>query len=83
MSKYDPLNDYLNKIPVNIEKITLSFRKIEKIIHSPLPSSTINHRPWWANEINGNHVQAHAWLNAGWKVDIVNQSKNWVRFIRA
>jgi hypothetical protein len=40
------------------------------------------YQAWWANEVGGNHVQAHAWLDAGWCVDLVDQRARWVRFRR-
>lgn len=66
-NKYDPLKEYLKKYQIN-----LSFQMIEKIIGEKLPSSAYKFRAWWAN---GGHLQANAWLDAGWKVCKVNLGK--------
>lgn len=63
LGKYYPLEKYLEK--QFVPQITLTFPEIEKIIGEPLPISAYIHRAWWAN---GGHMQANAWLNAGWKV---------------
>ena len=82
MAKYDPLKEYLVNLPENQNEITLSFEQIEKIIRDKLPPAAYRHRAWWSNEKHGVHVNAHAWMDAGWKVDTVNLRDNWVRFVR-
>jgi hypothetical protein len=82
MAKYDPLRDYLKSRPPAINEITLSFDLINEMLESNLPYSAYNHSAWWANEVNGPHVQAHAWQDAGWKAEAVDFSKRRVRFIR-
>lgn len=83
MSKYDPLRDMLLQIPPNMSEKTLTFSEIERILGFRLPSSAYNHRPWWANPSSAkDHPYAQAWLAAGWKVETVNQSQKWVRFLR-
>ena len=83
MAKYDPLKDYLQKIPLSSKYITLSFAQINEIIRSELPYSALNYPAWWSNEIDGKHVQAHAWQEAGWKVETVDFPKQRVRFVRS
>ena len=82
MAKYDPLKEYLLSLPENKNEITLSFEQVEKIIEGKMPYSAYEHRAWWSNEQNGVHVSAHAWMDAGWRVDFVNQREHWVRFVR-
>ena len=82
MAKYDPLKNFLISLPDHQMEITLTFEQIEKIISAELPPTAFKHRAWWANEKNGVHVCAHAWMGAGWKVDTVNQREYWVRFVR-
>jgi hypothetical protein len=82
MSKYSPLQEYLSGLPAHQMDITLSFEQIEAIIHASLPLSSVHHQAWWANEKNRSHVEAHSWLDAGWKVDTVDQKQKWVRFMR-
>ncbi len=82
MAKYDPLKEYLLNLPETQNEITLTFDQVERIIDEILPDSAYDNRAWWANEKNGVHVSAHAWMDAGWKVDSVDQRKHWVRFVR-
>jgi hypothetical protein len=80
--KYYPLQEYLTNLAISKRDVTLSFLHIEKIINDTLPYSASNHRAWWSNEKHGQHSNAHAWMNAGWKVDAVDQRQKWVRFVR-
>jgi len=82
VGKYTPLEHYLHKLPTQQKDVTLTFEQIERTLNDKLPPSAHNHRAWWGNEIDGQHVHAHAWMDAGWKVDTVNFKENWVRFIR-
>ena len=67
--KYTPLENYLRDLPKNQSEVTLRFAQIEKILKSKLPSSAYEDRRWWDHETEGNHVNARAWANAGWKVE--------------
>jgi len=80
--KYTPLENYLTVLPASRGEVRLSFEHIERMLKEELPPSAKQHRAWWSNETEGSHVQAHSWMDAGWKVDAVNFSENWVRFIR-
>jgi len=83
MSKYDPLRGFLESIPPDVEKRSLSFSRIESIIGAALPASARKHRAWWSNPTSRrDHPHAQAWLAAGWKVDTVDQEHEWVRFRR-
>ena len=79
-AKYYPLQQYLSNLSTSKRNVTLSFLQIEKIINAGLPPSASIHRAWWSNENNGQHSSGHAWMNAGWKVDTVDQKQKWVRF---
>jgi hypothetical protein len=79
--KYAPLENYLRGLPIRQREVTMSFEQIEGILNDSLPLSATNHRAWWSNGTDS-RVEAHAWLNAGWKVDSVNSNKKWVRFRR-
>jgi len=81
--KYTPLENYLRDLPASQKEVALSFEHIEKILNDKLPSSAYEDRRWWDHEKEGNHVNARAWANAGWKVDVVNLTKKWVKFVRA
>ena len=80
--KYTPLEHYLRELPSSQREVTLRFEQIESILNTKLPSSAFEYRQWWENEKEGNHVNARAWANAGWKVDTVNFSEKWVKLVR-
>ena len=82
MAKYDPLKNYLINLPKNQMEVTLSFEQVEKIIGAKLPPAAREHRAYWGNNAGGGHAHALAWMEAGWKVDSVNQKDFWVRFVR-
>lgn len=81
--KYTPLEHFLRDLPLSQQEVTLSFEQIERIINDKMPPSAYEYQAWWANEKEGNHVNARAWANAGWRVDHVNFNAKWVRFVRA
>lgn len=78
MSKYQPLEQFL--LPIEGPDIWLTFSEIETKLGFRLPQSARRHRGWWANEPT-THVQARAWLNADWKVWLVNLSDQKVHFV--
>jgi len=80
--KYNPLENYLAILPASRGEVRLSFEHIERMLNDKLPPSAKQHSSWWSNETEGFHVQARAWMDAGWKVDAVNFSQKWVRFVR-
>src|SRR5271155_1764294 len=73
MSKYTPLQYNLRGRPrMDME---LSFEEVEKILGFSLPPSAREHSAaWWSNE-RETHVQARAWMDAGWQVWHVSRSK--------
>jgi hypothetical protein len=77
MGKYYPLERYLSSQKKGT--LTLNFSAIEKIIGDKLPPSAFKHRAWWANDKA--HVEALAWLNAGWSVQTVDESRLAVTFV--
>ncbi len=83
MSKYQPLHDYLSDLPATTTDLTLRFDEIEQILGFPLPASAGQYGAWWANPTNTrDHPYAQAWLAAGWRVDGVDLTRQWVRFRR-
>jgi len=80
MGKYDQLRSHLTTD--GRHHIELSFDEIERVVGG-LPLSAREHRAWWANEVQGSHVQADAWLGAGYRVDAVDQVGRRVRFVRS
>ena len=63
-SKYEPLRIWLAS--QTNDSVRLSFRQIETILGFPLPASARSLAQWWAN-VAGSHVQAAAWMEAGWR----------------
>jgi hypothetical protein len=80
--KYIPLERYLRELPVNQMEVTLGFEQIEKILNAKLPPSAYEDRRWWEHEKEGNHVNARAWSNAGWKVASLDVNAKWVKLVR-
>jgi hypothetical protein len=82
MGKYDPLRRYLDGIPPAVLDVSLSFQEIEAIIGEALPKTAWNLPQWWENDSSpSGHVQARAWLGAGWKVEAVDLGSEqvWLR----
>jgi hypothetical protein len=80
--KYTPLENYLRDLPANQKEVAFSFEQIEKILNAKLPPSAYEYQQWWENEKEGNHVNARAWANAGWKVENVDFNRKQVRLVR-
>jgi hypothetical protein len=81
--KYMPLENYLRDLPTSLREVTLGFEQIEGILNNKLPSSAYEDQRWWEHETEGNHINKRAWSNAGWKVESLDVSKKWVKFVRA
>jgi hypothetical protein len=82
MAKYDPLTGFLQRQPSDKDTIRMSFQRLEEIIGGSLPPSARYDRTWWGNTVNQTRVQAHAWLNAVWKVQSVDLGRELVVFVR-
>lgn len=79
MSKYAPLESFLERS--DEAEISLSFKTIEKILDFPLPTSARKYAAWWSNNATG-HVNAEAWLSAGFKAAQVDLAEEKLVFIR-
>ncbi|MCD9625630.1 DUF7662 domain-containing protein [Rhabdothermincola salaria] len=80
MAKYDPLHEHLVSKPDSLLK--LSFSEIERIFGEPLPASARKHQAWWANESDGSHVEARAWLDAGYRTQGLDLNSETIEFVR-
>jgi len=69
MSKYQPLEQRLEAIGNNY--IPITFSEIEEILGFELPNSARSYRPWWSNNASS-HVQARAWIEAGYVTERVD-----------
>lgn len=80
--KYSQLERYLRELLPSEEEVTLTFERIEQILKETLPPSAHEHRQFWGNQKQGTHVEAIAWMDAGWLVEKVDLKEKWVRFVR-
>ena len=81
MSKYQTLKRFL--ITQSVSEVPMSFDEVETTLGFSLPRSARRYAPWWANETEGGHVQARAWLDAGWRTSRVDVPGERVVFVRA
>jgi len=77
--KYDKLRGYLAEQSSSGWRTT--FGEIERVLSSELPASARRHQAWWGNDKR--HVQARAWLQAGWKTTDLDLSSEKVTFVKA
>jgi hypothetical protein len=70
MSKYEPLTHFLKSH--SNDRLPMSFSEVEKAIGAQLPASAFEHQAWWANDTSKSHVQAKAWLQAGYETEQVD-----------
>jgi hypothetical protein len=77
MSKYDALLSLLEGATGQVE---LSFEEIEQTLGFKLPASARRYPAWWSNS-GGTHVQASAWMEAGYRTEDVNIAAGRVRFV--
>jgi hypothetical protein len=80
MRKYKPLQSHLERRGGRPEMLT--FEDIEAIIGKQLPKSAEVHRAFWANDNEGYHSHARAWMGAGYRVAYVDRAQKVVRFER-
>ncbi len=80
LRKYQALQAHLNRR--NGRPELLSFEDIEDIIGKELPMSATKHRAFWANDQEGYHSHAQAWIGAGYRVAYVDREAKVVRFER-
>jgi hypothetical protein len=74
-AKYQPLREYL-AARQNTPRVQVTFAEIEALIGTSLPDSAFKYREWWSNQSDtSNRSQAAAWLNAGFRVESVDQSR--------
>ncbi|MDB5540418.1 MAG: hypothetical protein JWQ89_2145 [Devosia sp.] len=77
MSKYDGLFRHLSRSTGTIE---VTFEDVEEILGFPLPVSARRYAAWWSNS-GGTHVQAGAWMAAGYRTENVDVGLGKVRFV--
>jgi hypothetical protein len=77
--KYDALKSFLASRKQ--ERLRLSFDEVARIARIKLPASAYDHAAWWAND-SKSHVQAKAWLEAGYRTENVDLVAQCVEFVR-
>lgn len=77
MAKYDGLLKLLEDATDDVE---LTFEQIEKKLGFALPASARRYSAWWSNS-GGTHVQAAAWMDAGYRTADVDVGAGRVRFV--
>jgi hypothetical protein len=78
VNRYDALERHLSQVTGRI--LLMTFGQIEQLIGGLLPHAAIKRRAWWAND--SQQEQARAWLNAGWRVEVVYQDRGLVTFMK-
>ena len=63
-------------------RLPMSFEQIARAAGLKLPASAYRHPAWWANDPT-HHVQAKAWMEAGFVTEQVDLEANSVVFVRA
>jgi hypothetical protein len=76
--KYGPLREHLSGTAGS--RVQMTFTAVEDLVGC-LPESAHRHRAWSGN--NDGTAAAKAWLDAGWRVESVNQAAGEVVFTRA
>jgi len=71
VSKYSSLRRHLER--ETGPAVERTFDEIDDVVGG-LPASARRYSAWWSNEREGTHVQARAWMDAGWRVANVNPS---------
>jgi hypothetical protein len=78
--KYQRLRNHLAGQLATVTRIEMSFGWVIVIISDQLPKSAWLHRAWWANDPT--HIQAKAWLEAGWETTNVRMEERMLTFVR-
>ena len=77
--KYAPLYRHLQRFAGDVWHAT--FYELETILGFRLPNSARRHQAWWSN--TDSHIQAAAWIAAGWETSGVDVAKERLSFVRS
>ena len=80
MAKYDALREHLRTR--SDPAVRLSLGEVAGLVPGGLPASAYKHPAWWSNDGHASHVQARAWLDAGWMASPDLQART-VTFLRS
>jgi len=79
MAKYETLNRFFRVQTGGLLRMT--FDEVEREAGFTLPASARLHQAWWAND-RSRHVQAKAWLDAGYETEQVDMKAHTLVFKR-
>jgi hypothetical protein len=79
MGKYTKLHQFFQIQPSDFVRMT--FDEVEEEAGFTLPASARLHQAWWAND-RARHVQAKAWLDAGFESEQVDMKAGTLAFRR-
>jgi len=77
--KYATLRGYLSARTER--RIAMSFAEVAAAAKVKLPASAFRYPQWWQNDAE-HHVQAKAWIEAGYKTENVDLDAQHVEFVR-
>jgi hypothetical protein len=78
VAKYDRLEKHLKFS--GRTALQMTFEEVEAVLRAPLPRSAYAYPAWWANEKNGPHVQAKAWMRPGFAAQVDMEARTvWFR----
>ena len=77
--KYASLRAYLSARSES--RIKMSFAQVAATANVKLPASAFRYPQWWQNDAE-HHVQARAWIEAGYKTENVDLDAKTVEFVR-
>lgn len=81
MVAYAPLHAWLVGQPANINSIPATFQQVERILGFVLPATARQKPQWWENNPT-RHVQAKAWLDAGFVTQDLSIPNETITFSR-
>jgi len=79
MSKYKTLNRFF--VAQTAAFLPMTFDQVQREAGFDLPASAHLHQAWWAND-HARHVQAKAWLDAGYETEQVDMDARKLVFKR-
>lgn len=77
--KYATLRDFLSA--QSAPRLSMSFAEVAAAAKVKLPASAFRYPQWWQNDAE-HHVQAKAWIGAGYKTQNVDLKAQRVEFVR-
>lgn len=69
--KYEALMNYFQSLEVN--KVTLTYDDIEKIIGFKLPKSAYQYSAYWSK--SKTHTITRSWIENGWNINVLKLGK--------